>query len=73
MANELETEHRLTKVEEACGAIPKMAEQIETITLQLSKYEGRWGTVTMIGMGLWGMFAVFKDDIFKFLRITHGN
>lgn len=73
MSNELETEHRLTKVEEACGAIPKMAEQIEAITLQLSKYEGRWGTITMLGMGLWAMFALFKDDIFKLLRITHGN
>lgn len=68
MNREIEIEHRLTKVEEACALIPKMAEQMDDMTAKLSKYEGRWGTITLVGTGLWAMFTVFKDDIFKLFR-----
>lgn len=68
MDRELEIEHRLTKVEEAVGVLPKMAEQMNSMSEKLAKYEGRWGTITLIGAGLWGAFVVFKDDIINLFR-----
>ena len=68
MDRELEIEHRLTKVEEACSLLPKMAEQVNDLNSKLSKYEGRWGTITLVGTGIWAMFAVFKDDVFNWFR-----
>jgi hypothetical protein len=68
MDRELEIEHRLTKVEEACALIPKMSEQVENMSAKFAKYEGRWGAVTLVGMGLWSMFAVFKDDMVKWIK-----
>jgi hypothetical protein len=65
MERELEIEHRLTKVEEAVSLIPKMAEQMEEMSEKFAKYEGRWGAITLVGAGIWGLFAVFKDDILK--------
>jgi hypothetical protein len=68
MNRELDIEHRLTKVEEAVGVLPKMAEQMNEMSEKLAKYEGRWGTITLIGAGVWGAFVVFKDDIINLFR-----
>lgn len=68
MDRELEIEHRLTKVEEACALVPKMAEQIEQMSTKFAKYEGRWGAITLVGAGVWALFSVFKDDIIKWFK-----
>jgi ABC-type Fe3+-hydroxamate transport system substrate-binding protein len=63
-----EIEHRLTKVEEACALIPKMAEQMDAMAQKLAKYDGRWGTLLMVGTALWAMFAAFKDSIIGWIK-----
>jgi len=68
MDRQLEIEHRLTKVEEACTLIPKMADQLNEMTIKFSKYEGRWGAITLVGAGVWALFAVFKDDVLNWFK-----
>lgn len=68
MDRELEIEHRLTKVEEQVSVLPEVLSTVKEMSDKLAKYEGRWGTVTLIGAGLWGAFVVFKDDILNLFR-----
>jgi hypothetical protein len=63
MSRELEIEHRLTKVEEACSIIPELNDQMKIMNEKFAKYEGRWGTITLVGAGLWSTFVLFKDSI----------
>lgn len=65
---DLELEHRVTKVEEACALIPRMSEQLDAMATKFAKYEGRWGTITMIGMCCWAVFATFKDDVIGWIK-----
>ena len=67
----LQLEHRLTKVEEACALIPDMAKQQADMYAKLAKYDGRWGTMLMVGTALWAMFVVFKDSIFSLFKQGH--
>lgn len=66
--NELEIEHRLTKVEEACGMIPDMSAKLAELSQQFAKYEGKWGILTLVGAALWAVFAVFKDNIMAWFK-----
>lgn len=68
MDRELEIEHRLTKVEEAVSLLPDLKNAVDELNGKLSKYEGRWGAIVLIGTGLWAVFAVFKDDFFKLFK-----
>lgn len=68
MNRELEIEHRLTKVEEACSLIPKMSAQLDDITAKQARFDGRWGTMVMVGTAIWAMFAVFKDDVINWFK-----
>lgn len=68
MDRDIELEHRVTKVEEACSLIPKMAEQLNEMSTKFAKYEGRWGTITLIGTACWALFATFKDDIWNWIK-----
>lgn len=58
----------MTKVEEAVALIPDMARQMNEMSAKFAKYEGRWGTITLIGTGLWAVIAVFKDDVITLFR-----
>lgn len=53
----------MTKVEEACAMIPEMAKQMADMSKQLAKYDGRWGTIFLIGSALWAVFVTFKGHI----------
>ncbi len=68
MSRELEIEHRLTKVEEACALVPQMAAQMNEMSIKFSKYEGRWGAITLVCTGVWALFVVFKDDLLKLIK-----
>jgi hypothetical protein len=68
MDRELEIEHRLTKVEESCALLPKMSEQLDELEKKFIKYDGRWGTITLLGAGLWAVVVVFKDNILNLFK-----
>lgn len=71
---DLELEHRVTKVEEAVALLPVMAAQLNEMSLKFAKYEGRWGSITMIGMGCWAVFVVFKDTLWHWIfGVKNGN
>lgn len=66
--DEVQLEHRLTRVEAACDAIPSMQATLEDISRKFAKYEGKWGTITLIAAGLWAAAVTFKDDILNFIK-----
>lgn len=70
MERQLEIEHRLTRVEEACALIPKMSEQLNDMSNKFGKYEGRWGAITLVGTGIWALFVVFKDNIMNLFKAS---
>lgn len=68
MEDRVELEHRLTKVEEACAMIPDMSRKLDSMDLKLSRYDGRWGTITLIGTAMWAMLIAFKDNILGWFK-----
>lgn len=70
MDRELEIEHRITRVEEACAMIPKMAEQLNEMSAKFSKYEGKWGAIMLVGSGLWLVFLAGKDTILSWFKAS---
>jgi hypothetical protein len=65
MNREVEIEHRLTKVEEVVALLPDMKKSLDEMNLKFAKYEGKFGTFTLIGTALWVSFVTFKDEIFR--------
>lgn len=67
-SREIEIEHRLTKVEEACALLPEMASKLDSVSKKLAKYDGRWGAMIMLGTAIWAVFVVFKDNIMSWFK-----
>lgn len=61
-------EHRLTALEEQTKDFKELKEEVHDLLLKFTKYEGRWGTMIMIGTGLWAAFSVFKDQILSWIK-----
>lgn len=68
---DLELEHRVTKLEEAVAMIAPMAAQVNDMSIKFAKYEGRWGSITMLGAGLWALVVLFKDDVIGWFSRGH--
>lgn len=64
----LEIEHRLTKVEQACHSLPAIQSSLEEMNLRFAKYEGKWGTITLIFAAFWAAFVAFKDEILRLIK-----
>lgn len=65
---QLEIEHRLTKVEEAVSVLPNMQATLNEMANKFARYEGKWGTFTLVGTAIWAVFVVFKDDIVRWFK-----
>lgn len=64
----IQIEHRLTRVEAAIACIPGMQTTLNEINTKFAKYEGRWGTITLIAAAFWAAFVAFKDEILKVFK-----
>lgn len=61
-------EHRLTALEEQTKDFQELKHEVHDLLLKFNKYEGRWGTIVMIGAALWAIFATFKDQILAMIK-----
>lgn len=63
----LELHERVTVLETLHMANAETTKQlvasVEAIQTSLTRYQGFWGAVTLIGTAMWGAVTLFKDNI----------
>jgi hypothetical protein len=65
-----ELEHRLTVIETELHQLKELNVDVKTIIARFNKYEGRWGTLILIGTAIWAVIVAFKED---FLQLFTGH